>query len=217
MDPRVSHSAHKKPPLRVFFAMVVVVFFSTLSTADSIGFVPCALDGSCVAQPSSVALSNLPELGQTLTPAPAGVLPVHISIDAINLDLPVQNPDTRDVPTLDELLTNGPVRYVDSAKLGVSGNMLIFAHTSHLPIVHNKMFQAFNNIPSLKAGDLVTLKGENGTSYLYSVTSVRKADASEATINLSPSLGTKLTLVTCDTLTSKDARYILEADFVGSI
>lgn len=147
-----------------------------------------------------------------------GVLPVRITIGSIGLDLTVQNPDTRDIGILDTLLQKGPARYVDSAKLGVSGNMIIFAHSSHLPIVHNKMFQAFNNIPELKAGDPITLTGADGKHYLYSVETVTKADVeSGTTIDLSPTQGTKLTLITCDTLTGKSARYILEADFVGKI
>ena len=39
----------------------------------------------------------------------------------------------------------------------------------------------------------------------------------DTTIDLSVSLGTKLTLVTCDTLTGKSARFVLTADFVGTI
>lgn len=204
--------------MTVFFAVAIVLFFSTLSAADSIGFVPCAIDGSCVAPLEALPLSDLPELGDlAATPAPVGVVPTHISIDAIDLDLSVQNPDTRDIAALDALLQKGPARYVDSAKLGVSGNMIIFAHSSHLPIVHNKMYKAFNDIPKLAAGDSITLTGADGKSYLYSVVSVEKADASDTTIDLSTIAGTRLTLVTCDTLTGKSARFILTAEYVGTL
>lgn len=227
---RISHEDHQKPPKRVFFAAVVMIFFSTFSAADSIGFVPNYIDGSPVpSKPDTVLLSDLPQLGELdaqVKPAGEGtgqatavvvpILPEHIKIPAINLDLPVQNPSTRNIDTLDALLQSGPARYVDSAPLGTSGNMIIFAHSSHLPIVHNQMFRAFNKIPDLKAGDTITLEG-GGKEYLYTVTSVRKADASDTTIDLSTTQGTKLTLVTCDTLTGKSARYILEADFVGAL
>ena len=95
--------------------------------------------------------------------------------------------------------------------------MIIFAHSSHLPVVHNQMYKAFNRVPELTQGDTITIVGDDGQKYLYSVTSVRKADVSDATIDLSPSHGTKLTLVTCDTLTGKSARFILEADFIGTV
>jgi LPXTG-site transpeptidase (sortase) family protein len=220
---------HQKAPKSVFFAAVVVVFFCSLSTADSFGFVPCSIDGTCTAiasQPDSVALSSLPQLGVTgsasagaaASTAAQGVAPVRIKIPSVGIDLPVQNPATRDVDTLDALLNNGPAHYVDSANLGESGNVLIFAHSSHLPIVHNKMFQAFNQIPDVEPGASIELDGADGTAYLYTVDSVVKADTTDGTtIPLSASIGKKLTLVTCDTLTGKSARFILTADFVGVV
>ncbi len=220
MSPQRHSNQGQKPPAQVFLAAVLVVFFTSLSTADSLGFVPDYIDGTTPAS-QSVALSSLPQLGETSdasTTASQGVLPVRIQISAINLDLPVQNPSTTNVDALDALLENGPARYADSAALGEDGNMIIFAHSSHLPIVHNKMFQAFNGIPELKAGDTITITGADGRSYIYTVDSVAKADVqSGTTIDLSPSQGTKLTLVTCDTLTGKSARFVLQATFVGVI
>ena len=206
-----------RPPLRVFFAASTVMFFLTLSAADSVGFVPNYIDGS--SQAASVALSNLPELGEeqdvgTEAANVETVLPDRIIIPAIGLDLPVQNPSTRNINALDTLLQKGPVRYTDSAQLGQQGNVLIFAHSSRLPVVHNQMYRAFNRVFELSPGDIITVMGE-GKSYIYVVRSVRSADASEETINLSPKQGTLLTLVTCDTLTSKESRWILEAEFVG--
>ncbi|MBI5003733.1 sortase [Candidatus Kaiserbacteria bacterium] len=209
----------QKPPFSVFVALTVFLFFCALSAADSIGFVPYYIDGTApsVSAPSQNDLVTTPSAApaQNDTAVTSIIVPTHISIPAAGIDLPVQNPSTRNIDTLDALLQSGPARYVDSATLGQAGNVLIFAHSSHLPIVHNQMFRAFNNIPDLKAGDSITLTGDDGSSYLYRVTSVRKANADDAIIDLSPSIGTKLTLVTCDTLTSKSARFILEADFVG--
>jgi len=216
--------APKRTPAPVFVATTIVIFFLSLSAADSVGFVPCYVDGSeCLpgqGEDGAVALSNLPQLGSEVVPTielpEATALPERIVIAEIDLDLPVQNPSTRDIATLDKFLKDGPVRYVDSARLGEKGNVLVFAHTSHLPVVKNQMYKAFNRIPELKAGDSITLEAE-GKSYLYTVRSVRQADAEEAVIDLSPTLGKKLTLVTCDTLTGKSSRFILEADFVAVI
>ena len=216
-----------KTPFGVFLATTVVVFFCSLSAADSIGFVPFYLDGSSpvsaaeTTSPEPVAdhvvLSDLPELGDApgaVQEAPK-VLPKRLKIASIDLDLPVQNIESHDIQTLDTALKDGPVRYEDSAQLAEAGNMLIFAHSSHLPIVHNQMYKAFNRIPELKADDTITVVGEDGKEYLYTVTSVRKTDADEAVIDLSPTQGTKLTLSTCDTLTSKSSRFVVEADFIG--
>jgi hypothetical protein len=192
------HTAPKRPPVGVWLALSVVIFFLALSAADSVGFVPYYIDGTAPASEATatttdesagaIALTELSQLqenslvldssGRLLaraTPSAAHAdaqLPVHLTIGAIGLDLAVQNPSTVDVNQLDALLVNGPARYRDSAKLGEDGNVIIFAHSSHLPIVHNQMYKAFNRIPELGAGDLITLTGEDGTKYLYSVQSV---------------------------------------------
>src|SRR3989344_313265 len=212
----------KNPPKRVFLAAVVLIFFSTMSALESVGFVPSYIDGtSGTASESEVRLSDLPELsdGEVAAESPAipqGVLPERIRSAAIDLDVVVLNPDTRDLKELDGWILKGAVRYVDSAKLGTPGNMLIFAHSSTYRVVRNQMFKAFNNISKLKPGDSISIEG-GGVEYLYSVTSVRSAEASETVIDLSPVGGTKLTLTTCDVLSGKSARFIVEADFVGTV
>ncbi len=225
------HINNQKPPFAVFLSATIILFVLTLSAADSVGLVPDYLDADApVRATETLAVSDLPELGEeevkpveTVMETPretaplALTKPARIVIPAIGLDLPVQNPKTRDLTALDTLLQNGPARYVDSAQLNERGNVIIFAHSSHLPVVRNQMYKAFNRIPELSAGDTITLVGEDGKKYLYNVLSVRQADANEATINLSPLQGTKLTLVTCDTLTSKSSRFILDAEFIGAI
>src|SRR5580704_17155392 len=135
-----SSNPAKKPPFGVFLAATIVVFFCSLSAADSVGFVPYYIDGTDPngGAQSEVPLSALPQLGITdATSSPTsngpGVEPVELIIPAVNIDLPVQNPTTTDVDTLDNLLKNGPAHYIDSAELGQSGTMIIFAHSSHLP------------------------------------------------------------------------------------
>ena len=255
--PHVVHQqVSVRPPLPVYLATSVVVFFCFLSAMDSVGFVPYYIDGtspttslatSTINSDETLALSSLPQLGENQTPT-AGVTfttgtgqitipstatgaqsanhssaqianhvatPVRLIINSQSIDLPVQNPSTRDVDALDALLVNGPARYSASAKLGEKGNVVIFAHSSHLPIVHNQMFRAFNKIPDMATGDMITLVGSDGKRYDYAVDSVKKATTDDGTtIDLGGSAQT-LTLVTCDTLTGKSARFILTARFVG--
>ncbi|HEY4526488.1 MAG TPA: sortase [Candidatus Paceibacterota bacterium] len=227
----------KKTPVGVFIATTVIVFFLTLAGATSIGFVPYYIDGSTppslpageagltTSGSEDLALTDLPQLGdimivdnRTTREAPVGetTYPVRILISSIDINLPVQNPKTVDINALDALLVNGPARYSASAKLGESGNVVIFAHSSHLAVVHNKMYKAFNNIPEASKGDTITLTGSNGVDYIYEVTSVVQADINDGTKIPLASDGKTLTLVTCDTLTAKSARYILTADFVGT-
>jgi LPXTG-site transpeptidase (sortase) family protein len=257
MTPKHTKGTPKRAPASVFVATTIVVFFLSLSAADSIGFVPDYIDGSTTlttggsdslttsgsdsfttggstpntdsvqaastdsASGDSVALSSLPQLGEGATTAAPKivVLPTHITIQSVGIDLPVQNPSTTDVDTLDNLLKQGPARFSPSASLGTAGNMIIFAHSSHLPsvMIHNKMYQAFNQIPNVQKGASVAITGSDGKTYLYSVDSVVKADTNDGTtIPLVVSDGAKLTLVTCDTLTGKSARFILTASFVGT-
>ena len=217
------HPNTKNPPKRVFLAAVVLIFFSTMSALESVGFVPSYIDGSTTlttsgtasAQPGEVRLSDLPQLAES--PAiPQGVLPERIRSAAIGLDAVIQNPDTRDIDALALSILKSPTRYVDSAKLGVPGNMLIFGHSSTYRVVRNPMYKVFNRISELKPGDSISVEG-GGVEYLYSVTSVRSVDVNEAIIDLSPTVGTKLTLTTCDILTGKSARFVVEADFVGTV
>lgn len=218
----------RKAPFSVFLAASVVIFVLSLSAADSFGFVPYYVDGT-EPRHTKVALNDLPELGEEIPfgtvvaeekkkeAAPVAVVavaPTHMRINAIGLDLPISNPSTRDLEELDTVLKNGPARYVDSALLGEKGNVLIFGHSSHLPVVHNQMYKAFNKIPELKVGDSISIEG-GGKEFLYSVKSVEKVDANDGIIDLAKT-GNRLTIVTCDTLTGKSSRFVLEAELVGS-
>lgn len=212
-----------KPPFSVFLATSVVVFVLSLSAASSVGFVPYYIDGS---EPRrSVSIADLPELGEEIAAqeaaAPAeeeetpGVLPTRMRIAAIDLDLPLSNPQTRDIAKLDEYLKDSPARYMDSALLGEKGNVLLFGHSSHLPVVHNQMYKAFNRVPELEEGDVIEVDGQDGVTYSYRVLSVKTVNAEEGIIDLSRE-GNRLTIVTCDTLTSKSSRFVVNAELIGS-
>ena len=211
----------KRAPAPVFAAATIVIFFLSLSAAESVGFVPCYVDGTECA-PETVSLSNLPELGTDIeVKSRSGEMPQYVAlpdgivISDIDLDLPVQNVESRDIDVLYENLKNGPIRYVDSARLGAEGNVLIFGHSSRLPVVKNQMYKAFNRISELERGDSITISG-GGRKYVYSVVSVEKMDVKDPTSVISlGNVGKRLTLVTCDTLTGETARFVLEADFVA--
>ena len=193
---------------------MIVMFALSLSALESVGFVPYYIDGS-TPKSEIVALSSIPQLGvEEILPA-ARVAPERIIAPVIGMDLPIQNPTTKDAEALDTLLAAGPVRYPDSALLNQKGNLFLFAHSSHLPVVHNQMYKAFNRINELEKNDLITVQG-GGKDYVYRVTSVRHTDASEEMINLSASGTPKLTLSTCDNFGEKTARWVVEADFVAS-
>lgn len=147
--------------------------------------------------------------------APAqGELPLRVGAPAIGMENNVLNPESTDIEALDEALLKGTVRYPTSAQLGVHGTVLLFGHSSYLPIVHNRNYKAFNGIQKLKEGDTVSVYSAT-TEYRYRVRSVRLANAEEDVVEL-PSNGKFLKLITCDTFGKKSSRFIVEASFEGA-
>jgi LPXTG-site transpeptidase (sortase) family protein len=165
-------------------------------------------------QGSGTSFSNMPQHGNTVEQIPAAQ-PERIIIRSVGMDVPVLNPESTSISMLDNALLSGTVRYPTSALLGQKGNVFIFGHTSHLPVVRNQMYKAFNELPNVKVGNTISLHG-GGREYIYRVTSVRHVDAGEELVDLSPTQGRKLTLSTCDTFGAKSARWVVDAEFVGS-
>jgi len=139
--------------------------------------------------------------------------PVRIIIPKVNLDARILNPESRNLNVLNDSLLYGAVRYPDSGKLNSDKNILLFGHSSNLPVVHNQNFKVFLGLKQLAAGDEIILESKN-TGYRYKVDSVRLTDADSEVVTFSNEH--KLILSTCNTLGAHEARYITEAHFVGS-
>lgn len=140
--------------------------------------------------------------------------PVRVVAKSIGLDATVVNPATTSVSVLDDALEDGAVRYPTSALLGQEGTVLLFGHSSYLPIVYHQYYKTFNGIQNLKAGQTVSVYSQ-GTEYRYSVVDVHLANADQDVIQL-PQSGKHLILVTCDSFATKSTRYVVTADFVGA-
>lgn len=140
--------------------------------------------------------------------------PVKIAIPKISLSVSVQNPTALSVASLDQELLKGAVRYPTSAKLGEEGNMVLFGHSSYLPVVRNQAFKAFNGIQKLIAGDAVIVYSAD-RAYIYRVRTMEKESANGGGISLSVT-GSVLTLATCDSFGEKTDRFVVTADFVES-
>ncbi len=136
-------------------------------------------------------------------------LPTSIYIKKLNRKVNVNNPVSGSIDILNKSLLTGVVRHPDSAKLNQKGSVLIFGHSSYLPKVINKNFQAFNGIQGLVWGDLIEVNSDNFT-YVYKVDKVYETKATDANI---PIAGTKnkLVLATCNTFGEKEDRFIVEA------
>ncbi len=189
-----------------FLAAFLVVFFASFSTLAALDLVPEA--PVKVVEEASVAPRAL--TASVALAAPENV--TRVAIEKIDLNVTVENPSSTNVAVLDDALLRGAVRYPTSAQLGEDGNVILFGHSSYLPIVNNEAFKAFNEIQHLSKGDRITVYGET-TAFVYAVTSVAEADAEEAAIPLTAT-GRTLTLATCDSFGKKTDRFIVTADLV---
>ena len=143
-----------------------------------------------------------------------GELPVKISIASIGLSATVANPATTDVNALDQYLLSGAARYPTSATLDQEGNVILFGHSSYLPVVINHAYKTFDGIQKLKSGDEITVYSTTHV-YTYAVTNVAQQSATSDAIPLTTS-GHTLTLATCDSFGQKTDRFVVTATLVGS-
>lgn len=191
-----------------FLAVFMLTFLFSISTAGALDLLP---------EPSSDEYAKAASETKTLPAAPiiavaSPELPTEIEIPEIGLSEKVSNPTTTNVAALDHALLSGPVRYPSSSKLGEEGNVIMFGHSSYLPIVNNKAFKAFNGIQKLEKGDRVIVTG-SAHVYVYAVESVAQEDATVDAIPLSVD-GSKLTLATCDSFGEKTDRFVVTATLV---
>jgi LPXTG-site transpeptidase (sortase) family protein len=140
--------------------------------------------------------------------------PVRISVESIGLEAKISNPTVTTVTVLDAALLKGAVRYPTSAKLGENGNVVLFGHSSYLPIVHNQAYKTFDDIQKLKKGDVILVSSDTHV-YTYAVTVIVKANTDTGAIPLSVT-GRVLTLATCDSFGTKSDRFVVTAEFVES-
>ena len=143
-----------------------------------------------------------------------GELPQSITFNSLNKTVGVLNPSSRTISDLDAALLNGAVRHPDSATFANEGTIFILGHSSYLPVVNNKNYQAFNDIQNLKWGETIELTSED-TVYTYRVDKVYQAKASEVTVPIAGT-GPKLVIATCNSFASKDDRFVVESSLTSS-
>ena len=193
-----------------FFAFLIT--FTTLARLDLLPDASQTTAAVADADQSAVVVGVASSTPIVTVPAVAEV-PVKISIPSINLTATIANPTSTDIEVLDNALLKGAVRYPTSAKLGEEGNVILFGHSSYLPIVNNQAYKTFDGIQKLNQGDRITVSS-SGTAYVYEVKSVAKESAaSEAGIALTTT-GHTLTLATCNSFGAKTDRFVVTAELV---
>lgn len=199
-----------------FFGVFSLVFFFSYLTLLAVDFVP---EAPVEAEESEFVMEEAEET-EAITAVESdivGVLdevaePTSLYIKKLDRTVKVLNPESRTVSDLDNALLSGVVRHPDSALVGEEGNVLILGHSSYLPTVLNKNFQAFNGIQDLAWGDTIELRTAD-TVVVYQVEKVYQAKAEEVTVPTEGD-GALLTLATCDSFGSKSDRFIVEAKAV---
>lgn len=139
---------------------------------------------------------------------------IRVSIPNAGVDSSISNPLSRNIVVLDEELKSGAVRYPGSGTPG-DGNMFLFGHSTSFSRVINQAYKTFNNIQNLKAGDEIYVYSED-KKYLYKVRNIDLVSAEEALVSFDTN-ETMLTISTCNTFGQKQERYVVEADYVGSV
>lgn len=147
------------------------------------------------------------------SPTSANMYPVRIVFDSLDREVEVFNPTSSDVAELDKALLSGVVRHPDSADFLNIGTIFLLGHSSYLPNVMNKNFQAFNGIQKLKWGDTIRLYSDD-TEYIYTVDKVYETKASDAEVPMQYKEA-KLILATCNSFGTKDDRFVVEASLVA--
>jgi len=193
-----------------FLGVFAVLFLAGVGILGSLDLLPEAVVKAAVPTTSLVANPVT-----ALAPVAIVELPTRIEIPAIKLSVSIANPTMTSIEALDILLLKGAVRYPTSAKLGEVGNVVLFGHSSYLPVVLNPAYKSFNGIQKLAVGDIVTISSSS-TAYTYRVRSVAKESVDDnKPIPLSVA-GKELTLVTCNSFATKTDRFVVTADFVES-
>lgn len=209
----------RKIPFFVTFFVVLVISYAFLYAID---FIPEPIEEAektlqtpSAAESAEVYETAQPpteELGEPETEVIAKRNPVSIYFDTLDKEVRVLNPSSADLAVLDEALRSGAVRHPESADFTEDGNMFILAHSSYLPNVLNKNYQAFNDIQKLSWGDTIRVRSED-TEYIYRVQKVYEDKASELFVPHTPGEA-RLTLATCNVLGAKEDRYMVEAELV---
>jgi len=203
-----------------FLVLFAVVFIGNVTILNQLDLLPTIVTRAEASTPYFAEATNGTPVVIVSTNLNKGTLtipelPTKIEIKAIELSTIVANPTTTDITILDKELLSGVVRHPSSARLGEKGNVVLFGHSSYLPIVNNKAYKTFNGIQKLEVGDGVVVYSSN-FAYEYKVRSVAKESAdSNSAIFLSTDEKI-LTLVTCNSFGTKEDRFIVTADFVES-
>lgn len=235
---RAAHNAYSRK--WTFLVAFAVVFYVTLRICMATGFIPNPVSVSVptMQRGTGSGTTNVPELPLQTSPLAAslgtmvtigstgaaptdgslnmsGELPTKVVIPSIGLSATIANPATTNVDALDQYLLSGAARYPTSATLDQNGTVVLFGHSSYLPVVINQAYKTFDGIQKLKTGDQITVYSA-AHAYTYAVTSVQQENAATGYGIPLSTVGHTLVLATCDSFGKKTDRFVVTATLIGS-
>ncbi len=212
---------NKREQRIVFFLVSVGVLTITYGILFMIDFLPEKPSDITVSEIVTVPVEDVISSSDNTTDNMADNMvnidanPTKIIFESLGKkEIKILNPESRAIADLDEALLSGAVRHPDSADFSKKGTIFLFGHSSYIPNVFNKNFQAFNDIQDLTWGDKIRLQSSD-MEYVYRVDRVYQVKASKAEVAIEYGKA-KLTLVTCNSFGSKDDRYVVESTLVDS-
>jgi LPXTG-site transpeptidase (sortase) family protein len=120
---------------------------------------------------------------------------VHISIEAIGVDAPIETLEVVDGAFQDPTTSDQVAWYKDTARLDEPGNVVMAAHVNYW----GDPEAVFYALDKLQEGDEIVVVAEDGTEYRYAVTSIGLVEATGQTLQeITQETGEQtLTLITC--------------------
>jgi LPXTG-site transpeptidase (sortase) family protein len=203
--------------LLIYAAQVLGIFTATFIVLYVFGLVPESLRPSreVVQAPAApqkiVRRTDINDAEATIA---SETRPSRVIIPKIGVDSTIQHPQSPNVDVLDAALTKGAVYYPGSGTIE-QGNVFLFGHSTNWQIVRNDAYKTFNDLDKLKTGDIITIWGEDGEIYKYSVETVTLANENTAFVSLDTNGRRLLTISTCNSFGAKQDRWVVQAVFAG--
>jgi LPXTG-site transpeptidase (sortase) family protein len=203
-----------------FFAVFLTVAFVTYGFLFAIDFYPenksamATSTDSVVIATTTVAAKPAVAAIHTVPKSASSTIPLKVIIEPLERTVAVSDPKSTDVTVLDTALLKGAIHYPGSATFEKPGTMVLLGHSSYLPVVHNKNYQAFNGIQKLVWGDIIRVQSSD-TEYVYRVQRVVQAKASTSEVELQW-VKSELILITCNSFGAKEDRFVVEAYLIDT-
>jgi LPXTG-site transpeptidase (sortase) family protein len=223
-------NSDKKKEIVYFAVILLAVFMISFVVFSGVGLAPTGLQIATYISDSDAPegsigyyldsqiqpIKYIDEQGNTVNTVDSGnyTRPDRVVISKIGVNTPIEQPNTRNVATLDSLLSRGAVHYPGSGTVE-QGNMFLFGHSTGFQVVQNQAYKTFNDLNKLENGDQISIFAD-GTEYIYKVSSLRLVNENNGEVRFDQGRR-MLTISTCNSFGTKQERWVVEAEFYREV